>query len=126
MQYLSPSYQIINIFQNLVNDFLLNSFHYFYFDLRFYLYHQFIIIWFVRAAKSAKNYHSSTFSSTKWWPLALVALQVTLGIITVLCAPLIVFAKFGTFEIIAELHQLVAMFLLMSLVVNLYVVGKRS
>ncbi len=85
-----------------------------------------ILFWFVKAARSAKEYNTPMFSNTKWWPPALVVLQVALGIITVLCAPLIVFAKFGTFEIIAELHQLVAMFLLMSLVVNLYVVSKRS
>jgi len=56
----------------------------------------------------------------------LVVLQVLLGITTVLCAPMMVPGKFGTFEILAEMHQLVAMFLLMSMVVNLYVAGKRT
>jgi len=85
-----------------------------------------LIFGFVSASRSARRYNTSILIATRWWPLLLVALQVTLGIITVLCAPMIVPGKFGTFEILAELHQMVAMFLLMSLVVNLYVVGSTT
>jgi len=84
-----------------------------------------LIYWFVSATRSAVKNETSILKTTRWWPFLLVFIQVTLGIITVLCAPMIVPGKFGTFEILAELHQLVAMFLLMSLVVNLYVVGKK-
>lgn len=91
-----------------------------------------LIFWFVTARRSALKNNASLpagragiLTTTKWWPLSLVIIQVVLGIITVLCAPLIVLGKFGTFEILAETHQLVAMFLLMSLVVNLYVVRRR-
>jgi len=84
-----------------------------------------LIIWFANAVRTVKNNRTSILNKTKWWPFILVLLQVTLGIITVLSAPLMVPGKFGQFEILAELHQLVAMFLLMSLVVNLYVVGRR-
>jgi heme a synthase len=84
-----------------------------------------MIVWFWMAGKNANRQQTTVLKKTKWWPFVFVALQVTLGIITVLCAPMIVPGKFGTFETLAELHQLVAMFLLMSLVVNLYVV-KRS
>ncbi len=80
-----------------------------------------IIYWFARAAKAAKNIGSTLLGAARWWPLALVLLQVVLGITTLLCAPYIVFAHFGVYEVLAELHQLVAMFLLMSLVVNLYI-----
>jgi len=82
--------------------------------------------WFAYASRTARANAASILGTTLWWPLTIVLLQVVLGIVTVLCAPLIVFAHFGTYEILAELHQLVAMFLLMSLVVNLYVAGKRS
>ncbi len=59
------------------------------------------------------------------WPLALVLLQVVLGIFTVLSSAKMVPHVFGTFEVLAEAHQLVAMFLLMALMVNLYVVRKK-
>jgi len=61
-----------------------------------------------------------------WWPFILVLLQITLGITTLLMAPTMVPGHFGTFEILAESHQLVAMFLLMSMVVNLYVVRRAN
>jgi cytochrome c oxidase assembly protein subunit 15 len=85
-----------------------------------------MIAWFVTAVRASRNYPASVLSTTKWWPLILVVLQITLGIVTVLSAPLIVVRKFGPFEILAETHQLVAMFLLMSLMVNLYVVSKSK
>ena len=88
-----------------------------------YLLFALVIIWFIRSAAQARI--SYFFSSTRLWPLLLVCLQVALGIFTVISAPHIVLGKFGLFESLAELHQLVAMFLLMSLVVNLYVVKRR-
>ncbi len=81
-----------------------------------------VIFWFVKSAKSIQP--GNALSATRLWPLILVCLQVVLGIITVISAPHIVIGKFGLFESLAELHQLVAMFLLMSLVVNLYVVKR--
>ncbi len=77
--------------------------------------------WFVQAGKTAKQNPGSILAQARWWPMVLVLAQVTLGIVTVLCAPLITFAKFGIYETLAETHQLVGMFLLMSLVVNLYI-----
>lgn len=85
-----------------------------------------VIGWFIYASREARKNADSILGKTRWWPLALILLQVALGITTLLCAPLIVFAKFGVYETLAEAHQLVAMFLLMALVVNLYVVGKRT
>jgi len=67
------------------------------------------------------------FRKYRWQPLVLVVLQVLLGICTVLVSPGIVPNRWGIFETLAELHQLVAMFLLMSLVVQLYLLsGKRA
>ena len=91
-----------------------------------YLLFALVIYWFIKAGKPAVNESSNLLRKTRSWPLLLVCTQVTLGIITVLCAPLIKPGKFGTFEMLAELHQLVAMFLLMSLVVNLYVCSRQK
>lgn len=85
-----------------------------------------IVMWFASARRYSLNFTSSVLSKTQIWPLVFVGAQVMLGIITVLSAPTIIPGKFGTFEILAELHQLVAMFLLMSLVVNLYVVKRTT
>jgi cytochrome c oxidase assembly protein subunit 15 len=55
--------------------------------------------------------------SRSWWlPLVLVLFQVILGIASVLFSVQIVPRSWGAFEWMAQLHQLVAMFLLMSLV----------
>lgn len=80
-----------------------------------------LLIWLWRALRAGK---ATLLRKTASWSFALVCLQVLLGIITVISAPKIVLGKFGTFEALAETHQLVAMFLLMSLVVNLYVVKR--
>lgn len=85
-----------------------------------------IILWFVYAGKQAKLASESLLSKSRWWPMVLVTIQVILGIATVLTAPYIVFAKFGVFETIAELHQLVALVLMMSVVANLYISGRRT
>lgn len=84
-----------------------------------------LILWFNAASRKAKTFKTSILSTVRWWPLLLVLLQVTLGILTV-SAPLPQPRKFGTFEILAELHQMVAMFLLISLVVNFYVVSRKA
>lgn len=61
-------------------------------------------------------------------PVTLVLLQIILGICTVLMSVHIVPNRWGIFETLAELHQLVAMFLLMSLVVQLYLLqgGRKT
>lgn len=81
-------------------------------------------LWYRQAAKAAAMRPAGILKTAKWWPLVLVLVQVTLGIVTVLCAPMIVFAKFGVYETLAELHQLTGMLLLMAIVANLYVVAK--
>lgn len=81
-----------------------------------------VIYWFVKAKKVSVAQSAATLRKYKIWPLVLVCLQLLLGIITVVSAPKMVFGKFGQYEILAELHQLVAMFLLMALMVNLYVI----
>lgn len=84
-----------------------------------------LIFWYLKVSKALPKKEKSLAGTLKWWPLIFASLQVCLGIIAVLSSTLIRPGIFGTFEIIAELHQMVAMFLLMSLVVNLYLF-KRS
>jgi cytochrome c oxidase assembly protein subunit 15 len=91
-----------------------------------YLLFTLVMFWFGAASKAAKQNNTNMLSSVRWWPLILVFVQVFLGIFTVLAAPQIVPGKFGMFEMLAELHQLVAMFLLVALVVNVYVVKPKS
>ncbi len=85
-----------------------------------------LVSWFISAGRAATAGSATLLNKTKWWPLLLVALQIILGVVTVISAPSMVPGKFGGFEILAETHQLVAMFLLMALVVNLYVVRRTT
>jgi cytochrome c oxidase assembly protein subunit 15 len=65
---------------------------------------------------------SESFKKYRWQPIALVILQVILGVCTVLMSTRIVPNKWGIFESLAELHQLVAMFLMMAIVLQLYLI----
>lgn len=67
----------------------------------------------------------TTFRKARLLPLALVLLQVILGIVTVLTSPRIVPQQWGVFEWMAQLHQVVGMLLLLSLVAMLYLLPKR-
>ena len=84
-----------------------------------------LFYWLRQAGKALTADNSALLNSTRRWPVVLVLVQVILGVVTVLCSTRIVLGRFGLFETLAELHQLVAMFLLMALVVNLYVVKRR-
>ncbi len=66
-------------------------------------------------------------AKTYWIPLALVGTQVLLGILAVLTSPYIIAEHWGTFEWLAQLHQLVGMFLALSLLYISYLVsGKHT
>ncbi len=80
-----------------------------------------IIIWYIKATKSLKNNGNKIFKNSVLVTLVLVIIQIILGIYSVLNSVYIQKGKFGIFETLAEIHQLVAMFLLMSLVLNLYI-----
>jgi len=68
---------------------------------------------------------NSLLAKTKFWPMLLVLLQVVLGIFSVLTRLQIIPNQWGTFECMAQLHQLVAMFLLLSLVWLLYIIRSK-
>ncbi len=78
-----------------------------------------IIIWTIKACKIGTG---GLFKKTLWFPLSLVVLQVLLGIFSVLASTGIVAGRWGVFEWVAQLHQIVAMLLLLSLIWMLFLV----
>ena len=69
---------------------------------------------------------SHSFKKYRWQPVTLVILQVILGVCTVLLSTHIIPNKWGIFESLAELHQLVAMFLMMAIVLQLYLIKSKG
>lgn len=68
---------------------------------------------------------STLLAKTRKLPLIIVSMQVMLGIFSVITSTNIVPGRWGSFEWMAQLHQLVAMLLLLSLVWILYLVRNR-
>jgi len=92
-----------------------------------YLLSAIIILWFFALRRLTKSYENShLIRSIAWWPLILVITQVVLGALTVLNGPKMGASQFGSYELLAEAHQLVAMFLLISLFINLYLVRRTT
>lgn len=83
-----------------------------------------ILIWIIPAFKTKA---SSAFAKARWLPILLVLIQITLGVFTVLTSTRIRPAKWNIFEWMAQLHQLVAIFLLFSLITCLFLLqGKQN
>lgn len=74
----------------------------------------------------ARDTVNTSLRATLNYPLLFIALQITLGVLAVLNAPHIVLGHFGRYEIIALLHQLVAIGILMSVVPQLYLVSRKT
>jgi cytochrome c oxidase assembly protein subunit 15 len=88
-----------------------------------YLLFGFVCLWYWKA----RSHSSSTlFSTYRFVPLALVLVQLTLGILTVLNASHLTRNGLGLFEYLALFHQIVAMCLVMSFVWVLYVLNKKG
>ncbi len=81
-----------------------------------------ILIW---TWKAIKLNASNLFLKTKWVPLLLVIIQVVLGIFSILTSVKIVPNQWGIFEWMAQLHQLIAMFLLLSLTWMAYLIKSK-
>jgi cytochrome c oxidase assembly protein subunit 15 len=60
------------------------------------------------------------------WPIILVVVQLLLGIFSVLTSTGIIPGHWGTFEWMAQLHQLVAMLLLLSLLQLLFLIKRKA
>jgi len=69
---------------------------------------------------------STAFQKTKWLPLLLVAVQVLLGILAVVSSPSIVPNHWGSFDWLAQLHQIVALLFLLTMVWMLFIVRSRQ
>lgn len=83
----------------------------------------FLVIW--QAIYLFKIKGSSLFTNTRWWPAILVTVQVILGILAVLTSTSIIPNHWGQFEWMAQIHQLIAMFLLLSMIWIRYIVRPR-
>jgi cytochrome c oxidase assembly protein subunit 15 len=82
-----------------------------------------VAIWTIKAARERG---SRLFNTVKWTPMVLVLTQVVLGIFTVITSPQKVPQQWGVFEWNAQLHQFVAMLLLLSLVWSVYLLRKEK
>jgi len=82
-----------------------------------------VIAWTVKASRLQA---SPAFRRARWWPLAAVILQTTLGIATVITSIRIRAYRWNEFEWMAQLHQVVGMLLLLSLVHVLYLLQVHS
>lgn len=88
-----------------------------------YLLFVIILFWTIRAYRIKG---SILFIRIRWMPLFFVLLQVVLGIFSVLSSLKIVPNQWGLFEWMAQLHQLVGMLLLLSLVWMLFLMKSAS
>lgn len=88
-----------------------------------YLLSLLIIVWTVSAAKEKRGV---LFNRIKWLPALLVLVQVALGIAAVLTSTAKVPQKWGVFEWAAQLHQITAMTLLLSLISVLFLHTKNK
>ncbi|RXK86017.1 COX15/CtaA family protein [Filimonas effusa] len=82
-----------------------------------------IILYTIKAYKV--SFAGNTFRKARVYPILLVTVQVLLGILSLLTAPSIVPNKWGMFEWMAQLHQVVGMLLLLSMTAMLYLLPSR-
>lgn len=85
-----------------------------------------MLIFTVRAAGVKNSRKAPALGRWYKWPLFLVLLQAVLGIFTVLNAPKASNSHMGTYEWLAEAHQLVAMGLMMALLAVLFAVSRKE
>ncbi|GAB4093643.1 COX15/CtaA family protein [Flaviaesturariibacter terrae] len=76
-----------------------------------------ILLW---TFKAFRYRATAAFGRARWLPALFVLLQVALGIATVLTSTHIRVTRWNEFEWMAQLHQLTALFLLLSLVANAF------
>ena len=106
---------VLNLIENKI------TIHFFHRSLAYILF-VLILIW---TWKALKIRGSKLFLKTRGLPLLLVTTQVILGIISVLTSVKIVPNHWGVFEWTAQFHQLIAMFLLLSLFWEGYLIKSK-
>jgi heme a synthase len=82
-----------------------------------------IVVWTIRSLKTAST---PAFEKARWIPGVFVFIQVALGVFTVLTSTRIRPAIWNVFEWMAQLHQLVAIFLLLSLIGMLFFLQSKQ
>ena len=82
-----------------------------------------VAIWTIKAAR---NKNITLLQKTKWIPISLIVLQMTLGIASLLTSTQIVANQWGAFEWMAQLHQLIGMLFLLSMVWMLFIIKKKN
>jgi len=106
---------LLNLIENRITiHFFHRSFAYILFIL--------ILVW---TWKTAKINSSKLFLKTRWLPFLLVTAQVILGVFSVLTSVQIVPNHWGIFEWLAQFHQVIAMFLLLSLIWMFYLIKSK-
>lgn len=83
------------------------------------------ILIFVLTLNFRKKRYNSVFNYVKWLPAILVVLQVVLGIAATLSSYKAIPQGWGVFEWMAQLHQLVAILLLLSLILIVYLLNHK-
>ena len=85
-----------------------------------------VVLIILMTVKLFKQESTATLKKWRAWPLILVLIQLLLGIFSVLTSLRIVPNQWGIYEWMAQLHQIVAMLLLASLIIIGYIVRGRS
>src|SRR5690606_32150465 len=67
-----------------------------------------VFFWFLYGSRKFGKGQKDWPLGLRWSPLILVLLQIVLGAFTVLSAPRMGTSRFGSYELLAQLHQLVA------------------
>ena len=109
-----------SFFSSLVNNAI--TIHFIHRNLA-YLIFLIIVFW---TFKAIKDKRSRLFTTGKWFPFLLVTLQIVLGIFAVITSPKKIPQQWGVFEWNAQLHQFVAMLLLLSLVLILFLLNRKE
>ena len=79
-----------------------------------------VVIWTILASRLGTT--PAFFNRLRWLPLLVVSLQVLLGICSLLTSPGIVPHHWGTFDWLAQLHQITGLLFLLTMVGMLYLV----
>ncbi len=82
------------------------------------------IIWSLKATRLRPV--TSYIAKTKWLPFWIILLQAVLGIVAVVSSPAIVPNRWGIFEWVAQLHQVVGMVYLLVMVFMLFIIRGRA
>jgi len=88
-----------------------------------YLIFSLILLWTIKVVAEKR---STLFNKIKWWPLIFASIQVALGVAAVITSPKKVPQRWGVFEWNAQLHQVVAIFLILSFVMAFYLLSPKE